>query len=178
VIVGLMGSGKTTIGRSVAARLGRPLRDSDADIEATSGMTVRELGRAVGVDQMHELEAAHLLDCIAADEPSVIGAAASTIEAAQCRAALESADVLVVWLRAATPTLASRFGAGAHRPAFGSDVAAFLADQARRREPLFAGLRPLIVDTGALTAEQATDYIVGAARAARAARRGHGVRAS
>ncbi len=43
VLVGLMGSGKTTVGRLLAARLGRPLVDSDAVIEGTTGRTVREI---------------------------------------------------------------------------------------------------------------------------------------
>ncbi len=53
VITGLMGAGKTSVGRRVADRLGRPWRDSDVDIEAAIGATVRELRDREGVDAMH-----------------------------------------------------------------------------------------------------------------------------
>ena len=65
VLVGLMGAGKTTVGRRLAARLGWPWHDSDADIEAATGMTVRELRDRDGVDAMHDLEAAQLLQALA-----------------------------------------------------------------------------------------------------------------
>jgi shikimate kinase len=86
VVVGLMGSGKTVVGRRLAASLGRPWRDSDREIEAATGLTVRQLRDRDGVDAMHALEARHLLEARAA-EPSVINAAASTIDVPGCRAA-------------------------------------------------------------------------------------------
>ena len=58
VIAGLMGAGKSTTGRALAERLGRVWRDSDAEIEAATGRTVRELRDAEGVDAMHAREAA------------------------------------------------------------------------------------------------------------------------
>ena len=51
VITGLMGSGKTTVGRALAHTLGRTWRDSDAEIEADTGLTVRELRDREGVDE-------------------------------------------------------------------------------------------------------------------------------
>ena len=43
VLVGLMGAGKTSIGRRLAARLGLPFRDADAEIEAAAGSTIPEM---------------------------------------------------------------------------------------------------------------------------------------
>ncbi len=74
VIIGLMGAGKTSVGRRLAERLGRTWRDSDADIEAATGATVRELRDREGVDAMHARESAQLLDALATTEPSVISA--------------------------------------------------------------------------------------------------------
>src|SRR4051812_20922366 len=57
VVLGLMGAGKTTVGRILAGILGWPLDDSDASIEAEQGSTVKELRSSLGVDPMHALEA-------------------------------------------------------------------------------------------------------------------------
>ena len=60
VITGLMAAGKSTTGRRLAERLGWPWRDSDADIQAETGHTVRELLDSEGVDAMHDREYAEL----------------------------------------------------------------------------------------------------------------------
>jgi shikimate kinase len=147
VVVGLMGAGKSEVGRRLAARLGRPWRDSDRDIEASTGLTVRQIGDRDGVDAMHALEARHLLDALAARDPSVISAAASTVDVPECREALKAPGVAVVWLRATPETLARRFAsADKHRPEFGDSPLAFLTDQAKRRHPKFASLDPRIID--------------------------------
>jgi shikimate kinase len=147
VVVGLMGSGKTVVGRRLAASLGWPCRDSDGEIEAATGLTVRQLRDRDGVDAMHALEARHLLDALAAPEPSVISAAASTVEVPACRAAMSDPGVAVVWLRATPETLARRFSArDRHRPEYGASPEAFLAEQAARRHPLFASLDPIVID--------------------------------
>jgi shikimate kinase len=145
VLVGLMGSGKTTIGKLLAKRLGRPFRDSDTGIEERTGRTVRELQEELGDERMHEIEAEELLETLRA-EPCVIGAAASTIESDACRAALREPGVVVVWLRGSPVLLASRFDSSRHRPRFGSDVEAFLRDQASLRDPLFESVEPVTID--------------------------------
>jgi len=155
VITGLMASGKTTVGSRLAARLGWAWRDSDVDIEATSGLTVRELRERDGVDAMHAREAEQLLDALAAPERSVISAAASVVEVPTCRAALAASDVAVLWLRADPALLAERFGSpDAHRPAYGPEPAAFLADQAARREPFLAEIGAHVLDIAGLTPDQ------------------------
>jgi shikimate kinase len=107
-----MGAGKTTVGRRLAARLGWPWHDSDAEIEAATGLTVRQLHDRDGVEAMHALEAAQLLRELGESGSSVVSAAASIIEDEACRLALAAPDVAVVWLRAtpagSTPTIIGR----------------------------------------------------------------------
>jgi shikimate kinase len=145
-VMGLMGAGKTTVGSAVAERLGWSFRDSDADIEATTGRTVKELGAEIGVPAMHDLEARQLLDALDDATPSVVSAAASTIDVEACRRRLVGPDVVVLWLRAAPATLAARFGSSSHRPAYGPDPATFLASQAALRDPLYESVHPAVVD--------------------------------
>jgi shikimate kinase len=152
VVVGLMGAGKTSVGRRLARHLDWAWHDSDRDIKATTGLTVRELRDRDGVDAMHEFEARQLLDALADPAPSVVSAAASSIEVPECRRAMVAPDVAVVWLRASPRNLARRFvAADLHRPEFGSSPETFLTEQARRRNPLFASLDPIVVDVDAIS---------------------------
>lgn len=148
VVTGLMGAGKTTTGQKLAEKLGWAWRDSDADIEASTGANVRELRDREGVEAMHRREAAQLLDGLASPAPNVISAAASVVEDPDARAAMNEPGVAVIWLHASPNVLASRFGSAPHRPDYGPDPEAFLAEQAAHREPLLAGIgaRPLNVD--------------------------------
>ena len=158
-----MGAGKSTTGRALAERLGRVWHDSDAEIEAATGRTVRELRDAEGVDAMHAREAAQLLVALASPEANVISAAASIIDDARCREALVSPDVAVVWLHAAPAVLAERFDSvDQHRPAYGSDVRAFLAAQAKDREPLAESVGARMVDVDGLTEDEVTARVIDA----------------
>jgi shikimate kinase len=151
VIVGLMGSGKTTVGRVLADRLNWPLRDSDAEIEAATGRTVRELRDELGVDEMHELEARQLLDALTVPGPAVVAPAASVIDVPACRDALRAPGVAVVFLTASPATAAARFLRGSHRPWYGADPATFLARQAAERYPRFRSVDPIELDTDGRT---------------------------
>lgn len=164
VVVGLMGAGKSTVGRRLAELLDRSWRDSDRDIEAATGLTVRALGDRDGIEAMHALEARHLLDALAEAEPSVISAAASSIDNPDCRSALAGPDVAVVWLRATTAVLAERFGSDEHRPWYGASPAVFLAEQAARREPLLVTLDSIVIDVDEIHPDEAAARAVTALR--------------
>ena len=92
-----MGSGKTTVGTLVAlSALAGPLRDSDADIAAREGRTVREIRDALGTRAIHDLEAAHLCDALADPEPasSAPRPPPSTIPPSGCPARTDGRRVL------------------------------------------------------------------------------------
>ena len=151
-----MGAGKTQVGRRLGTHLGWPWRDSDRDIKTATGLTVRELRQRDGVDAMHALEARQLLDSLGDPGPSVTGAAASTVEVPECRAAMTAPGVAVVWLRASPEVLARRFASpDRHRPEFGASPIQFLTEQAARREPLFASLDPIVIDVDAIRPNEA-----------------------
>jgi shikimate kinase len=152
VLVGPMGVGKTTVGAGLAARLGRRLRDSDADLQASRHIRGRELAARDGVDALHRWEARHLLDALAAPEPAVIAAAASVVDDPHCRRAL--AAPFVVWLRAPARALAARMSPSDHRrplaaPGTTGDAGRALAaleGLEAERAPRFAAVADLAVD--------------------------------
>jgi shikimate kinase len=147
VLVGPMGSGKSTIGRRVAAALDRPFLDNDELLEAAAGMSAADLERRDGIDAVHEVEAAVLLDALSRSVASVIAAAASTVEVAEVRKRL-AAGAWVVWLRADHDTLATRLPGSSTRPLSGLDPSKLVAEQSRVRDPLFAEIAAATFETG------------------------------
>jgi shikimate kinase len=137
-----MATGKTTLGRAIAEGLGRPFVDSDEQLEHDTGLTAAQIAERDGRDALHAREADLLLAALADPQPSVIAAAASTIEDERCRRAL--ADAFLIWLRVDPDVLARRVREKGHRPLAG-DVAAQLREQAARRDPLFVEVADFIV---------------------------------
>lgn len=134
VIVGLMGVGKSTVGKLLAKRMDRPYVDSDDDIELLTGVSGRHYCGMYGVKKLHELEAAVTLGALAREERSVITAAASVVESDVVRLALGRCAV-VVRLSIDSTELMRRQGSGDHRRPMD---AASLAALERLREPLFS----------------------------------------
>lgn len=146
-LVGGMGVGKTSVGRLLAERLGRPLLDSD-DHLAAGGETGRELAEREGVTALHRAEAQHLLDALASEEPAVVAAAASVVDSERCLAAFRSADV--VWLRADPETAVGRMEHSSHRRDLGPDTRETVTDLAARRAARYEEVADLTIDTDRL----------------------------
>lgn len=145
VLVGLMGSGKSTVGRVLADRLGRPLHDSDSMIEERTGRTVREIFQAEGEPAFRALETEALADALASDVPCVIAAAGGVVLAQRNREMLKASGAKVVWLAADPAVLVDRVRTGVHRPALDDDPAGTLARMQRDREPLYREVADLVI---------------------------------
>ncbi len=145
VLVGMMGVGKTTIGRFVAARLGRELLDSDALIEADNGRTVRQIFAADGEEAFRSIETGVLTRSLAVEEPAVIAAAGGVVLRAENRALLRESGARVVWLRAEPGLLIERVRSGGHRPLLDDDPEAVLRRMAEERDPLYREVADAIV---------------------------------
>ncbi|GAA3164842.1 shikimate kinase [Planomonospora alba] len=163
VVTGLMGAGKSSVARILAAELGRELRDSDPDLAARYGATAAETAEREGADELHRREAGHLLESLAERPPPVIAAAASVVEDPACRAALGPA--VVVWLDAPPAVLAERMLSSGHRPHFEPDLGAMLTKQRARRGPLFAEVADLTVDVSATRPEAVAAEVLAFLRA-------------
>jgi shikimate kinase len=149
VLVGLMGSGKTTTGRLLAEALSRPLVDSDLLIEATTGRTVREIFATDGEAAFRTLETAALVEALGRPEPLVIAAAGGVVLREENRRALLDADAFVVWLQADLAVLESRAATGVHRPLLDDDPAGALRQMSLDRAERYAEVADAAVDTTA-----------------------------
>ena len=141
--MGLMGSGKSTIGKPLARRLGRQYVDNDRQLELRTGQTAHELAAAVGMDELHRDEAETLLASLARAEPAVVSAPVSAITERAIRERL--GDEFVVWLDPPIEDLVARFHRQNNRPAMGNDLAAVLAQQYAERAPLYRQVARLVV---------------------------------
>lgn len=158
VLVGLMGAGKTTVGRAVAELTGRPLVDVDDAIRERTGLTVRELWEQGGEAAYRGHESQVVLDALRDGDDVVLAAPGGAVLDPEVRAALTGA--VVVWLRAPTETLASRVRRDDHRPLLGDDPAGRLGKMAADRDELYASLAELTIDTAVHGPRAAADAIV------------------
>ena len=160
VLVGLMGVGKSTVGRVLGERLGRRVVDSDAVIEARTGRTVREIFEADGEDAFRVLETEALLDALAEPEPTVIAAAGGVVLRPHNREALRSSGARVVWLAADPAVLVERVRSGGHRPALDDDPAGTLRRMHETREPLYREVADLIVSVDGRSVGEVVEAIL------------------
>jgi shikimate kinase len=133
VLVGLSGTGKTSVGRRIAALLSVPFVDADEEIEERTGRTVRGIFAQDGEAAFRELEANVMADVLGAAEPSVIAAGGGAVVTEATRKLLAQPDVFVVWLTAEPEFLASRTAKKAHRPLLDGDPVAALHRLATER---------------------------------------------
>jgi len=161
LLVGMMGAGKTTVGRLVAEHLARPYRDSDALVEAATGHSVSELFATGGEATFRAAESAALRVAVE-PPPAVISVAGGAVLDPANRTLLERSGT-VVWLRARPETLAARVGDGADRPLLAPDPPRTLADLDALRRPLYAEIADAVVDVDELEPAQVADAVVRAA---------------
>ena len=131
-LTGFMGSGKTTVGRALGAALGWPFVDLDAEVEARSAMTVREVFARLGEPAFRELEHEALQRVLATPDPAVVATGGGTFTFPRNLALVRAAGVSV-WLNPAFATIVNRIGAlgKQDRPLFRNEVEALALYRAR-----------------------------------------------
>jgi len=137
VLVGLMGVGKSTVGRRLAHRMRLPFVDADNEIERAAGMTIAEMFERFGEAHFRDGERrviARLID----GNPKVIATGGGAFINEETRALILEHG-LAVWLDAAPAVLAERVGRRDHRPLLrGKDAKAVLTELAAIRNPFYA----------------------------------------
>jgi shikimate kinase len=167
VLIGLMGAGKTTVGRICAGRLERPFVDTDDLVTAQGGMSVDEIFAARGEPEFRAIERTVIADVCASPAPLVVATGGGAVLDPENRRLLRRAGT-VVWLRAPTATLALRVGDGATRPLLRNDPAGALARMEMLREPAYEAAAHVQVDTDGLEPHAVADAVLGAYEGARA----------
>jgi 5-deoxy-5-amino-3-dehydroquinate synthase len=170
VLVGLMGSGKTTVGGIVAQRLSWPLVDSDQAIEAQTGRTVREIWHRDGEPAYRVLETAALQEALDDPKPTVIAAAGGVVLREENRKAIAAADALVVWLDADLDMLVGRATTGDHRPLLDEDPVGAMRSMRAQREHLYREVADVRIDDTRLAPADVAAQIVARVRGLRRVR--------
>jgi shikimate kinase len=152
VVIGAMGSGKSSLGRRLATALGREMFDSDVTIQSKTGRSGREIAESEGVPALHELEQSALLEALDRVEPSVIAAAASVVDDPSTREKLE--DVFCVWVRADAGILEERTAPKSHRRTVAT------SEHLETRNSIYSDLADLVVDTGSSTADETAERVL------------------
>jgi shikimate kinase len=137
VLVGLMGVGKSTVGRRLATRMRLPFVDADNEIERAAGMAIAEMFERFGEAHFRDGERrviARLID----GTPKVIATGGGAFINAETRALILEHG-LAIWLDASPAVLAERVGRRDHRPLLrGKDAKAVLTELAAARNPIYA----------------------------------------
>ena len=147
VLVGMMGAGKTTVGRRLAKLLGRQFVDADEAFVARFGATVAATFAADGEPGFRAKEAELLAALLDVEEPLVIAAGGGVVVTEANRAALSGPRAHVVYLSARPGFLATRARATKNRPLLaGADVATTLERLHGERDGWYVEVADDVVD--------------------------------
>ncbi len=159
VLVGMMGVGKSTVGKGLAERLGWRFCDSDDQVLAGTGRTIPEIFAEEGEEAFRAEETRVLAEALTGDEPVVVAAAGGVVLSAANRRLLAGSGV-VVWLRAPPGVLARRVGDGSGRPLLDRDPERALVALETVRRPLYESVATITLDVDGHRPEQVLASLV------------------
>jgi shikimate kinase len=157
-LVGLMGVGKSSVGRRLANALDLPFRDADSEVEKAAGRSIPDIFAEMGEPAFREGERrviARLLD----EKPHVLATGGGAFMSAETRELLKGRAV-TIWLKAELEVLAKRVSRKDNRPLLaGKDPLAVLREQAEARYPAYAQA-DITVETGDAAHQVSVDQII------------------
>jgi shikimate kinase len=160
VLVGLMGAGKTKIGRRVATRLDLPFFDSDDEIEAAAGETIEEIFANRG-ESVFRAGERRVIARLLAGPVHVLATGGGAFMDPATRALIARRGVSV-WLRAELDILAARVARRTDRPLLkGGDPRTILGELIARRYPIYAAAE-LVIDSGEGSVESTAARVIAA----------------
>ena len=163
VLIGMMGAGKSTIGRQVADRLGVAFRDADREIELAAGRTIQEIFAEFGEEHFRSGERrviARLLE----DDPFVLATGGGAFMDAETRAVIKE-RAISVWLRAEFDVLWARVSKRSHRPLLKTaDPQKTLMDLMTARYPTY-GTADITVESADAPKDETAEQVITALKA-------------
>ena len=159
VLVGPMGSGKTTVGRRLAEEWGTGFRDTDHDVEEAEGRTVSDIFVDSGEERFRELERDAVVRALA-EHDGVLALGGGAVTSPVVREALAGHRVL--FLRVGLADAAARVGLGVSRPLLLGNVRGRMKQIIDERTPVYESVATVVVDTDG----HDVDAVVAAAREA------------
>jgi shikimate kinase len=159
VLVGMMGSGKTSVGRRVARRLGWRHVDVDKRIERTAGRTIPEIFAADGEVGFRAIEHDVLETLLRLPGRTVVSTGGGAVLSDEnCRLMRDRGTV--VWLRARPETLLARVGKGSGRPLLAGDPAEAVRRIDGERRAAYNRAAHVIIDVDGRTTDQVADEVL------------------
>ena len=159
LLTGMMGSGKSTIGHLLSGATGWPYVDNDELVREFHGATARQILAERGEADMRRAESEALLRGMEAPAPAVLGVAAGTILDTSNRERLRVGGI-VVWLRTDAAAIEARAMGADHRPWLDTGGGTWIRDTVAERDPLYASIADIVIDTGAKSADEAADELL------------------
>ena len=159
VLIGPMGSGKTTVGGLVAERLGSAVRDTDHDVEATTGREISEIFVDDGEAAFRALERAAVAEALATHD-GVLALGGGAVLDPDTRDLLAGHDV--VFLRVGLSDAVKRVGLGTSRPLLLGNVRGRIKTLLDERTPVYESVATLTVETDGREPQEVADEIVAA----------------
>ncbi len=159
LLMGMMGSGKTTVGKALAARTGWEYLDNDELVRRATGEATPDILRERGERALRAAESAALTEALSIPAPVIAAVAGGVVEEPADRERLRAGGY-VVFLRARMSTLADRVGSGEGRPWLQPDPAAALARLYRGRDELYRQAATLVLDVDDAAPEELAERIL------------------
>ncbi|ACY98494.1 MULTISPECIES: shikimate kinase [Thermomonospora] len=159
VLIGPPGSGKTTVGRALADRLGAAFRDTDADVEATAGKPISEIFIDDGEERFRALEREAVAAALAEHEGVLALGGGAILDAGTQRLL---AGHTVVYLQVGLSEAVKRVGLGAARPLLVLNPRSQLRKLMEQRRPIYERLATITVDTDGRETAEVVDELAAA----------------
>ncbi len=158
VLIGLMGAGKTSVGRRLAQRFELPFIDADDEIEKAAGCSIPEIFEIYGEDAFRDVEQ-RVIERLIGEGPMVLATGGGAYMSERTRKNIDG-KALSVWLRADLETLVERTNRRTGRPLLdsGTSPRQVLQKLMDIRYPVYGGA-DIIVDTGQENMEVTVDKV-------------------
>lgn len=164
VLVGLMGTGKTTVARTLSDHYKADCLDTDKLVEQTAGLTVRDIFAKHGEEVFRSMESDVLAQCLRSPQHAVIAGAGGVVLRQENRDMLNHARnegrAVVVWLHARPEVLVERTKKGGHRPLLDEDRAGTLERLTKERAPFYSEVADIVVDVSERSTDSVTSLII------------------